>query len=143
VAGSARRFRPHPPTSPGAAGEAETHHETVTLAQLGQALGFTVEMPASIPEGFSLQRVVLAQGARGPLGVLHFWDGVEVLNVLVFRRQDLRPSQLPAQAEGAGNAAIIERPRGSAAVAIRGQAVYTVLGPLPDDTLRRIAASIP
>jgi negative regulator of sigma E activity len=75
--------------------------------------------------------------------VLHFSDRVAALNVLVGRRRDLRQPDLPASAEGAGNSVLLQRARGSIAVAIRGDAVYAVFGPVPDDTLQRIAASIP
>jgi hypothetical protein len=149
-AGGERRFHPHPPAPPSARPGAEAwkgahpQPQVVSLRQLGQALGFAVGPPGYVPEGFALRRVLLIQQTKpGPRGVLHFSDNVTALTVMVGRRQDWRAHTPPTGAEGPGGAAIVRRPRGTVAVAVRGEAVYLVFGPLPDDTLQRIAASIP
>ncbi len=141
-----RKLRPRLPArrdTPGQPDGQRPHGRVVSPEQLGQVLGFTVTPPSFVPEGFTLRRTMLTrEGGRGTRGILHFSDDVTALTVMVGRRQDIR-QRLPTDAEAAGGAAVVQRPRGSFAMAVRGDAVYLVFGPLPDDTLQRIAASIP
>lgn len=118
--------------------------QVVSLVELGQALGFVVTPPAYVPDGFVLRRILLIKQAKpGPRGVLHFSDGVTALTVMVGRRQDLHTQRFPEAAAQPDGAVVVRRPRGTVAVAVRGEAIYIVFGPLPDDSLQRIAASVP
>lgn len=146
-----RPLRPHPPTYPGAPPGARPgppsgdrpRPEVVSLEQLGQILGFAVTPPSFVPEGFTLRRIMVTKEAEhGRRGILHYSDGVAALTVIAGRREDTHLPPPPG-ADAPGGAAVVTRSRGSFAVALRGTALYLVSGPVPDDTLQRVAASVP
>jgi len=111
---------------------------------MSQALGVPVALPAYLPEGYSLQGGFLTRAtARGQRGILRYSDGVRFLTVIVSRRQELGHHPAPPAAAAEGGAVVIRGPRGAVALAVRGETVYVVIGQLSEETLHKIAASIP
>jgi len=146
-----RGIWPQPPSQPGekpgfgnARGRRFGPHTRVTVEQMSQALGVPVALPAYLPEGYSLQGGFLTRAtARGQRGILRYSDGVRFLTVIVSRRQELGHHPAPPAAAAEGGAVVIRGPRGAVALAVRGETVYVVIGQLSEETLHKIAASIP
>lgn len=145
---------PRPPGSPeatpgprpGAPTGERYRPEIVTLEKLSEILGFAVTPPAFVPEGFTLRHAMVTRPVAGRenarRGILHYSDGVAGMTVVVSHYSPTH-FRAPAGAADPGGAAVVKRGRGSFAIAIRGPALYLVSGPVPDETLQRVAASVP
>lgn len=111
---------------------------------MSETLGVPVALPAYVPEGYSLQGGFLTRPtSHGQRGILRYSDGVRFLTVIVSRRRELGQHAAPPSATAKGGAVVIRNPRGAIALAVRGETVYVVLGQFSEETLQKIAASIP
>ncbi len=146
-----RGLRPQPPSHPGekhAAGTGPARrfgpHTPATVEEMSETLGVPVALPAYVPEGYSLQGGFLTRPtSHRQRGILRYSDGVRFLTVIVSRRRELGQHPAPPAAAAEGGAVVIRSPRGAVALAVRGETAYVVIGQFPEETLQKIAASIP
>ena len=140
--GPARPLSSPPDSAPSAPPVRGPHR--LTLEELRQALAMPLAEPGLLPDGFVLRGAFLPrrEELRGA-GIIRYSDGVRTLEVLVTRRSEARHGPLLRPASDPGQAVTMRRGRRVMAVAVRGDLVYAVSGPLPEQELQRVAASLP